>query len=140
MNLYYYDSYYFWLMIYTQEFTAAAGIINEYTLFLDVDTPTGLLKMQIANCISCIHVLWCRGFYYVWICYQLLRQFYEEKSWNFFYGSVGALLIYTNFNIFFCIIPYFSRCMKFLRYKRKEKGDGGEEASGSDSGGEAEDK
>jgi hypothetical protein len=44
MNLYYYDSYYYWCMVSTMQFAAAvAYIATEYTYMLDVKTTSGLL-------------------------------------------------------------------------------------------------
>ena len=46
MNIYYYDFYLYWVMLaFAMGPGAVSYSLNEYSYLLDVDTPTGLLKM-----------------------------------------------------------------------------------------------
>ena len=122
MNLYYYDNYYYWSFIGVQQFAASFQLsINEYTYFLDLKKKGSLCKMQTANVIVFVQVIITRGVYYLWISYNLIRQWILDKRWNFLWVGAIVLFIFTFHNILLCIVPYYQRMMKFFNYKKNQE-------------------
>jgi len=119
MNIYYYDEYYYWCMMASMQFAAAfAYIIAEYTYLLDVSTTVGLFRMKYSNLVAFVSLLYTRGFYYLWLCKNLLERYTRDNATVFFWCSLSIFILFGFFNIFIVIIPFYTRTVKWFKRAR----------------------
>jgi uncharacterized membrane protein len=90
-------------------------MIAEYTYMLDVKTVSGLRKMQYSNLLAFFLLLWLRGFQYLWISYNLCMRVWREKAYTFLTCSIIILSIFSFFNVFVVIVPFFKRTVKWFK-------------------------
>ena len=59
MNLYYYDEYYYWMLIALNSFSGfVSDATTEYSYYLDTDKYSGLCKMRVINFCATIFLIW----------------------------------------------------------------------------------
>ena len=73
--------------------------------------------MNVLNVLNFLSICWLRGFYFGWISYNLLKTAYFDKAWIFL--VLGSLIIgiFSFFNVFVVLIPFYVKTDKFLRIK-----------------------
>jgi hypothetical protein len=102
-----------WLCFDLQVAGAATILAIEYTKLLDVGNPTDLFKFQIVNFLLLVVNIWTRAFHWVYLVVNFCKVWYDDEAYWFLGIGVTVTLVFTVFNVLFCIIPIFQRWVKF---------------------------
>mmetsp|Transcript_9086 Transcript_9086/g.16952 ORF Transcript_9086/g.16952 Transcript_9086/m.16952 type:complete len:386 (-) Transcript_9086:152-1309(-) len=110
-----------WLCFDLQIAGAVALSVQEYTKLLEITERRQLFQFQLLTSFALVVMIVTRGLHWVYLCADLISMWYHEKAWVFLgVGSVISLL-FSFFNWFFCIEPFYKRFAKFVKVSAEYK-------------------
>ncbi|KAL7533505.1 hypothetical protein ACHAXR_005271 [Thalassiosira sp. AJA248-18] len=93
---------------------AAAGILTEYSKFLNIKIPGELRQFKVVNLLLLVLMVWTRFLHWTSNVYAVLITWYHDEAWTFFAVGFFPLVAFSFFNGVFCVIPMYKRFKKFL--------------------------
>jgi hypothetical protein len=104
-----------WLCFNLQTAGAVGEVVAEYTRVLDISIPSQLRKFQRLTLMGLLVNVWTRGKQWTILCIQFFMVWYEHKAWAFLAVGSVLMLLFSAFNVFLNIVPYYKRYTKFLQ-------------------------
>ena len=116
MILNYRTNYYVhWLTFDLQCAGAVALFVTEYTKLLDVSIPNQLRQFQFLSGFALVVVIITRVFHWFYFTGCLIVGWYQEQAWIFVVVGSICTILFSVFNWFFCIDPFYKRFVKFMK-------------------------
>ncbi|KAL7471011.1 hypothetical protein ACHAXS_013526 [Conticribra weissflogii] len=103
-----------WLCFDLQFAAALALMISEYTKLLDIaNSHRQLRQFKTLNIVAFTVMLWTRVIHWIYLIFDMLVTFHNDKAWTFLVVGVLASLAFSLFSFLVCVKPFYKKLVKF---------------------------